>query len=259
MSFIELDFEYAALGVSLRAIRLDPSLSLGAVKEKIKMKVGVEPADMELQLQMPDGGAESIFALADDAATLASVGAASGMKVVVTSRADAAFDASAAAVVEKVTISDEAYAARGNNVRSFKAGMPKKKKAPPATDETGAAAGAALLGALGRRVRLSKSGAEGALRFVGGSGGGEGEDPSPPSLGLAAEKLPKGWWAGVELDGGAGKHDGEVNGQRLFSCAAGNSGAMVRPEGLEVLEVLEEGGGGAGAAAGGEDDEPDEM
>ena len=253
--FIELDFEYAALGVSLRAIRLDPSLSLGAVKEKIKMKVGVEPADMELQLQMPDGGAESIFALADDAATLASVGALTGMKVVVTSRADAAFDASAAAVVEKVTISDEAYAARGNNVRSFKAGMPKKKKAPPATDETGAAAGAALLGALGRRVRLSKSGAEGTLRFVGGSGG---EDNC---LGAAAEKLPKGWWAGVELDGGAGKHDGEVNGERLFSCAAGNSGAMVRPEGLEVLEAMEEGagGGGAGAEVGGEDDEPDEM
>ena len=163
-------------------------------------------------------------------------------QVVVTSRADAAFDASAAAApVEKFALSDEAYAARPNRFK-----RPAKKKAPAATDDTGAEAAAALLAkdAVGQRVKVLRSGAAGTLRFVGGSGGGE--------LGAAAEKLPAGWWCGVELDGDAGKHDGVVGGHRLFGCEAGNSGAMVRPDGVELL--TEE-----GAAAAADDDDPDEM
>ena len=42
-----------------------------------------------------------------------------------------------------------------------------------------------------------------------------------------------GQWVGVALDGPNGRHDGEVEGQRYFTCEAGH-GLMVRPDNLAL-------------------------
>ena len=68
------------------------------------------------------------------------------------------------------------------------------------------------------RVRVARSGASGTVRFVG----------EAPALGPGA-------WLGLELDDGGGKHDGEVKGTRLFTCAAGR-GCVLRPGGARRLD-----------------------
>eukprot|EP00752_Nemacystus_decipiens_P009616 g8593.t1 len=64
---------------------------------------------------------------------------------------------------------------------------------------------------VGRRVRLHPKGILGVVRWVG---------PTHFSAGV---------WVGVELDSCEGKNDGEVQGSRYFTCAAGH-GVFVRPE-----------------------------
>jgi hypothetical protein len=91
-----------------------------------------------------------------------------------------------------------------------------KKKRPAATDDTDRTEAQALV--VGQRVKSKASGKTGTVRFIG-----------------KIEPLPKGFWAGVELDDASGKNDGEVKGIRLFTCEP-NKGAVMRPSTLEAVD-----------------------
>ena len=219
-----LDVAYDELGVRLQDVRFDSASTVLMVKDKLKMKVGLEPEQQKLVLEKTGhwgavggggggGGAAPTVDMDDDSATLASLGAMNNMRIVVTAATDgaAAFDPHAA--VPKYEISDRAYGERGNTFRAHRA----QENIEAAAQQF----------PVGTRVRVAKTGALATVRYAG-----------------AADALGPGAWLGVELDEGGGKHDGEVKGVRLFTCGAGK-GCVLRPAGARTLEDE-----GAAAAAG---------
>ena len=133
--------------------------------------------------------------------------------------------------VEKYVMSDEAYAARDNTYRRFKAGrlaedpewtlekeIAKRKgvayAAPerrPKADDPDFMAGEAAGLEAGARCEV-EGGRRGAVQYVG-----------------RCEGLPLGWWVGVRYDEPVGRNDGSVKGgARYFECPPGY-GAFVRP------------------------------
>ena len=223
-----LDVAYDELGVRLQDVRFDSASTVFMVKDKLKMKVGLEPDQQKLVLEktghwgavggsVGGSGAIPTVDMSDESATLASLGAMNNMRIVVTSVGEgaAAFDPNA--VIPKYEISDRAYGERGNTFRAHRA----KESIEVAVQQF----------PLGTRVRIAKTGALATVRFVG-----------------AADALGTGAWLGVELDDGGGKHDGEVKGVRLFTCGAGK-GCVLRPGGACTLD--DEATAGAAAAAAG--------
>ena len=219
MAKIRLDVRHVGLEMTMAELPLPTDAPLTKVKDTLYPRTGTEPANMQLTLYADiaaaEAGGDGGTALDDDAKSLADYGAAAGMALRLV-------DTDAASVSN--TLNDEAKVdipkveAKANS--GFAAFRKKaKKKAPPATDDTGKDAAAAL--SEGMRVMSIKSGKTGTVRFIG-----------------PIEPLPKGFWIGVELDDATGRNDGEVKGVRLFQCEA-NHGAVMRPGTVKPCEAAE--------------------
>lgn len=196
---------HSGLGASFHPeLKLHPDLTVGALKQKLRSFCGTDPAMQHLSL-LDDRGA-LMAELADDGASLSSVGALDGCTIHITdldptSQVAGLGDES---VVPKVELSAEAEAARKAKLAQFK-----KAKAPAADDEHMAELAAPITIGAACEVTPSK---RGTVRYVG--------------------KIPEiapGWWVGVEYEQPVGKNDGSVKGVRYFSCAP-EVGGFVRPD-----------------------------
>jgi len=152
-------------------------------------------------------------------------------------------------LVTKYEISEEAYNARADSYRKFKAAKvaedpnwtmrgemerrraekdgrpapPMEARPPPAPkveDEEFQAEAAGKV-AVGDRCEAA-GGRRGEVMFVG-----------------KVPELPLGWWVGVKYDEPVGKNDGSVKGARYFECADGYGG-FLRPELVQVGDFPED-------------------
>ena len=218
---LKLDFDHPGLGMTFKELRFPSTTTLSVLKEKLYRRSGTEPAAMTLSL--PSGevldGAEK---------TLEELGLSNdGNCVVIITDSNNTDGVQSLFAAEEAVPKPEGKADAGFS--AFRASRPKAAK-PAASDDTDSAE--AVLLTVGQRVvTLKGKGTAGTVRFVG-----------------KVEPLPKGWWAGVELDTPTGKNDGEVKGVRLFTCAD-NCGAVCRPSTLMPEAEVE-----AAASA-----DPDEM
>jgi tubulin-folding cofactor B len=196
---------HSTLGASFHPeLKLHPDLTVGALKQKLHSFCGTEPAMQHLSL-LDDRGV-LIAELADDGASLSSVGALDGCTIHITDLDPTSQVAGLGeeSAVEKVALSAEAEAARKARLAQFK-----KPKAPAVDDEYMAELAAPINVGAACEVAPSKLGT---VRFVG--------------------KIPEiapGWWVGVEYQEPVGKNDGSVKGARYFSCAP-EQGGFVRPD-----------------------------
>ncbi|WOK94575.1 tubulin-folding cofactor B [Canna indica] len=125
-------------------------------------------------------------------------------------------------LVEKYTISEEAYNKLDNNVRKFKEKMAsqnpqtKGNKLPENYMEDLCANIK-----VGDRCEVEPGEKRGIIKFVG-----------------RAEDLGPGFWVGIQYDEPLGKHDGMVKGKRYFDCPP-QHGAMLRPDKVKVGDYPE--------------------
>ena len=210
-------------------LRIDLHTTVGDMKVKLYRHVGTPAVHQKLALY--DWSGNLVRALDDESKMLGFYGIETGMRIHVTdtdpfslARGGGLEDVS---LVKKFELTDEQYNARGESYRKFReekrkvdptwSVFPKKEAADP---ESFAEEAAAIT--VGQRCEVIPGGRRGTVRFVG-----------------KVEGLPGGWWIGVEYDEPVGKNNGEVKGQKLFSCAD-NYGGMVRPDKVQVGDYPEE-------------------
>ncbi|KAJ3687916.1 hypothetical protein LUZ61_017080 [Rhynchospora tenuis] len=125
-------------------------------------------------------------------------------------------------LVEKYTISDEAYNKLDSNFRKFKEKMisqnptASSKKLPDNYMEDLCANIK-----VGDRCEVEPGAKRGLVKFVG-----------------KAEALGPGFWVGIQYDEPLGKHDGMVKGVRFFQCPPAHGG-IVRPDKVKVGDFPE--------------------
>eukprot|EP00177_Eucheuma_denticulatum_P002361 GFKZ01004237.1.p1 GENE.GFKZ01004237.1~~GFKZ01004237.1.p1 ORF type:complete len:276 (+),score=40.77 GFKZ01004237.1:190-1017(+) len=212
-------------------IRVDHSISIGCLKDKLYTHTGTRPDFMTLLLRASEKGPIRAE-LSDENATLARYGAVSGDWLYVVD--DDPHSASAngwledTSLVPKYVISEEAYNKSDNTYRAYKRKMREKdpnwsmtsalaktlnkreRNAVDVSDDKPAMN-------VGDRAEVNPGGKRGEIRFVGRN----------------LEKLPEGWWVGVAFDEPVGKNDGSVKGVKYFEAQMGYGG-LVRPSSVKV-------------------------
>ncbi|EEC78316.1 hypothetical protein OsI_18050 [Oryza sativa Indica Group] len=206
-------------------IRVSKQTSVEALKDKLWRKTGTSVAFMRLQLR-DDTGA-MIADLDHDDATLASYSPYDGYRLHIIDLDPSSITSGGwledTSLVEKYTISDEAYNNLDTNFRKFKEKMAFKN---PTSDDKQQQSDKHMeeLCAnikVGDRCEVEPGAKRGTVKFVG-----------------RAEALGRGFWVGVQYDEPLGKHDGMVKGIRFFECPQGH-GAIVRPEKVKVGDYPE--------------------
>lgn len=221
VGILVLQIEHTNLKLTrLHEIRLDGTMTLDAVKQRLYLHTGTRPATMRLYLHSTQGRE-----LKDDRASLFQSGVTSGDTLMIVD--DDPFSASAngwledTSLVPKYELSEEAYNKKENTYRKFKQRMREKdpnwsltsalrnkqyEKEPEPTHIK-----------VNDRVKVYPGDKRGCVRYVGKS----------------LEGLPAGWWIGVEYDEPVGKNDGSVKGNIYFSCAP-KYGGFVRVSNVTV-------------------------
>lgn len=216
------------------------SLTVGTVKDKLYGKTGTPPENQSLELRaVAADGSETVIPLTDDSAPLSNYSPNLMTLHVTDTNSDiAAGELEDLSQVEKVTISDNAYSSRKQELADMmrKKRSAAKAEAPAVLDDTYMEAEAALV-FVGARCTTKSGGAHGVVRFVG----------------LIPELKP-GHWVFVELDEPVGRNDGSVSGVRFFTCPP-NHGTVLRPNGIVVEAGGASAAASAGASAAGADDE----
>eukprot|EP00249_Psilotum_nudum_P006676 c19972_g1_i1 orf=241-969(-) len=125
-------------------------------------------------------------------------------------------------LVEKYTISEEAYNKREDTLRKFKekslAEDPSRNQQKMSEDYMQDVAASIQVG---DRCEIGPGAKRGTVMFVD-----------------KVDTLTPGYWVGVMYDEPVGKHDGMVKGKRFFSCTPGH-GAMLRPDRVKVGDYPE--------------------
>ncbi|CAL9768994.1 unnamed protein product [Musa acuminata subsp. burmannicoides] len=125
-------------------------------------------------------------------------------------------------LVEKYTISEDAYNKLDNNFRKFKEKMVSQN--PMAKENKLSENYMEDLCAnikVGDRCEVEPGEKRGIVKFVG-----------------RAEALGPGFWVGIQYDEPLGKHDGTVKGKRYFDCPP-QHGVMLRPDKVKVGDYPE--------------------
>ena len=204
---VSLHVTHSTLADLNAEIKLLPALTIAELKKKLVGYCGTDPQHMHLTLM--DESGRVVAALEDDGEMLSANLPRDGWKIYVVDMDPNSIAASLSDshVVEKVTLSNEAAAARKAEFAKFKASKPKSA----VNEEHLADAAAALV--VGSSC--SANGKQGTVRYVG--------------------KIPEiapGWWVGVEYTEAVGKNDGSVKGARYFTCPP-EMGGFLRPDKLE--------------------------
>lgn len=205
-------------------LRFSLHSTIEAVKERLSRNSGTAVGAMLLQLY--DESDNKLCEMTENSRLLGFYSPLDGYRIHVVDLDPTSFTASGwledTSLVEKYTITDDAYDKRADTFRKFK----EKKIAEDASwsqhkiDEKFMGDLAALIH-VGDRCEIDPGGKRGVVTFVG-----------------KAETLAAGYWIGIQYDEPVGKHDGMVKGKRYFSCPAGH-GVMVRPDKVKVGDYPE--------------------
>jgi len=205
-------------------VRVSQQTTVEALKEKLWKKTGTAVASMRLELRDEIGA--RVADLDRDAAPLAAYSPYDGYWLHIVDLDPSSVTSGGwledTSLVEKYTISDEAYDKLGTNFRKFKEKMvlknpilDDKKQSDNQMEEMCANI------KVGDRCEVEPGAKRGTVKFVG-----------------KAEALGRGFWVGVQYDEPLGKHDGMVKAVRFFECPQGH-GAIVRPEKVKVGDFPE--------------------
>ncbi|KAF7012668.1 hypothetical protein CFC21_026835 [Triticum aestivum] len=204
-------------------IRVSQQTTVEALKDKLWKKTGTAVGSMRLELR--DEAGARVADLDRDAAPLAAYSPYDGYRLHIIDLDPSSVTSGGwledTSLVEKYTISDEAYNKLGTNFRKFKEKMVSKT---PVSDDKQSDNQMEELCAnikVGDRCEVEPGAKRGTVKFV-----------------AKAEALGRGFWVGVQYDEPLGKHDGMVKGVRFFECPQGH-GAIVRPEKVKVGDFPE--------------------
>lgn len=219
-------------------IRVDLHTTIEAVKERLRDRCGTAVESMYLQLYDDEGN--KICDLNEDFRPLGYYSPFDGFRVHIIDKNPTSLSAGGwledTSLVEKYTISDEAYNKREDTYRKYRlqklaedptwtlAKEIANRKgetyvAPEITDDYQADIAANIK--VGNRCEVDPGGKRGEVKFVG-----------------KVDTLAAGYWVGVQYDEPVGKHDGVVKGKRFFTCPPGH-GAMLRPEKVKIGDFPE--------------------
>ncbi|KAJ4840835.1 hypothetical protein Tsubulata_045921 [Turnera subulata] len=206
-------------------IRFSLQSTVEAVKDKLWRKCGTSVNSMRLELY-DDGGGAKVSDLTDDSRPLGFYSPLDGFRLHVIDTDPASVTSGGwledTSLVEKYTISDEAYQKRDGTFRKFKERISAQNPsafAPKITDDYMEDLCANIK--VGDRCEVEPGEKRGVVKFVG-----------------RAESLAPGFWVGVQYDEPLGKHDGLVKGTRYFECPPLHGG-MVRPDKVKVGDYPE--------------------
>lgn len=218
--------------------RFDRTISIRELKSRLEPITGI-PASSQGLVLTTAVGASPIATLDNDDATLDSYPVANLLTLHVTDTSPfaTAHDFTDDSKVEKYEMPTEEYESRQDTVLAYK----KRNKIGRFADDAGVTATpaqtfeeeakhisvgqrcevdfGALPGANPTEESLKK---RGVVQFVGETSFGKG-----------------GWWIGVAYDEPVGKHDGQVDGKRYFTCP-NKHGAFVRPNKVKAGDFPEE-------------------
>ncbi|KAL0051500.1 hypothetical protein WJX82_008707 [Trebouxia sp. C0006] len=233
-STVRLQVTHSNLKAHFMEIRLDLHMSVGSVKQKLMSHTGSSPGSMQLQLKDETG--RLLSQLSEDSRLLGFYSPYDGCIIHVIDTDASSKSASGwledTSKVQKYVMSDEDYAKRENTYKQYK--LMKQKEDPEWTaekelctrkgipyqapkqsakieDNDYMLSEAASLQP-GSRCEVNPGGKRGLIRHVG-----------------RCQKLPKGYWVGVQYDEPVGKNNGTVKGVQYFDCLDGY-GAFVRPD-----------------------------
>ncbi|KAK7243235.1 hypothetical protein RIF29_38026 [Crotalaria pallida] len=205
-------------------IRFSLQLTVEAVKDKLWKKCGTSVNSMHLELY--DDARNKIADLSDNSKPLEFYSPLDGFRLHVVDLDPSSVTAGGwledTSLVEKYTISDEAYNKRDGTFRKYKEKLTSQIPSPveakiPDTYMEDLCANIKV----GSRCEVEPGAKRGAVKFVG-----------------RAEALGPGFWVGVQYDEPLGRHDGLVKGVRYFECPPSHGG-MVRPEKVKVGDYPE--------------------
>ncbi|XP_050228199.1 tubulin-folding cofactor B [Mercurialis annua] len=205
-------------------VRFSLQSTVESVKDKLWKKCGTSVNSMSLELY--DDTKSKICDLSDDSRHLGFYSPLDGYRIHVIDLDPSSVTSGGwledTSLVEKYTISDEAYAKRDGTYRKFKEKFVSQNPSafqPKIADNFMEDLCANIK--VGDRCEVEPGGKRGVVKFVG-----------------RAESLAPGFWVGVQYDEPLGKHDGLVKGVRYFDCPALHGG-IVRPDKVKVGDYPE--------------------
>jgi len=229
-----LQVSHSNLKANFVDIRFDRHMLICQVKDKVSSHTGTPVSSMKLQLRNSSG--QTIAVLEDESKKLGYYSPEDGHVIHVIDLDP--FSASAngwledTSLVEKYTLSDEAYAQRENTFLKYKEAKLREDPTwtvqkdmamrrgetynPPEELPENYGEDGALQIHVGERCEVSPGARRGEVKFVG-----------------KVEGLPCGYWIGIQFDEPVGKNDGSIKGKSYFSCAHLHGG-FARPENVQT-------------------------
>ncbi|GAV91456.1 CAP_GLY domain-containing protein [Cephalotus follicularis] len=205
-------------------VRLSLQMRVESVKEKLWTKCGTSVNSMRLHLY--DDANSKLSELTDDSRPFGFYSPLDGYRLHVVDVDPSSVTSGGwledTSLVEKYSISEEAYKKRGDTFRQFKEKLVSQN--PSAFEAKISENYMEDLCAnikVGDRCEIEPGEKRGVVKYVG-----------------RAESLAPGFWVGVQYDEPLGKHDGMVKGTRYFECPPLHGG-MVRPDKLKVGDYPE--------------------
>ncbi|MQM04348.1 hypothetical protein Taro_037142 [Colocasia esculenta] len=204
-------------------VRFHPESSVAAVKEKLWRKCGTSVDSMVLELY-DDSGAK-VCDLGDDSKPLGFFSPHDGYRIHIVDLDPSSVTSGGwledTSLVEKYTISEDAYNKRDSNFRKFKEKLVSVNPAQGNKLPDNHMEELCTNFKIGDRCEIQPGEKRGVVKFVG-----------------KGETLAPGFWVGVELDEPLGKHDGTVKGKRYFECPP-QHGLLLRPDKVKVGDYPE--------------------
>ncbi|XP_068662446.1 tubulin-folding cofactor B [Aristolochia californica] len=205
-------------------VRFSLQTTVESAKEKLWRKCGTSVESMKLDLY-DDTGAK-VCEMDDNLRPLGFYSPQDGYRVHIIDLDPASVTSGGwledTSLVEKYSISDEAYNKRDGTFRKFKEKLAtqspsvlENKTSDNYMDDLSSRI------KVGDRCEIEPGAKRGVVKFVG-----------------RAETVAPGFWVGVEYDEPLGKHDGMVKGKRYFECRPLH-GALLRPDKVKVGDYPE--------------------
>ncbi|CAD5166220.1 tubulin-folding cofactor B-like [Musa acuminata AAA Group] len=205
-------------------VRFSLEMTVESVKEKLWKKCGTAVDSMVLELY--DDAGSKVCDLSDATRPFGFYSPQDGYRLHIIDLDPSSVTSGGwledTSLVEKYTISEDAYNKLDNNFRKFKEKMVSQN--PMAKENKLSENYMEDLCAnikVGDRCEVEPGEKRGIVKFVG-----------------RAEALGPGFWVGIQYDEPLGKHDGTVKGKRYFDCPP-QHGVMLRPDKVKVGDYPE--------------------
>ncbi|THU71272.1 hypothetical protein C4D60_Mb08t33800 [Musa balbisiana] len=205
-------------------VRFSLEMTVESVKEKLWKKCGTAVDSMVLELY--DDAGSKVCDLSDATRLFGFYSPQDGYRLHIIDLDPSSVTSGGwledTSLVEKYTISEDAYNKLDNNFRKFKEKMVSQN--PVAKENKLSENYMEDLCAnikVGDRCEVEPGEKRGIVKFVG-----------------RAEDLGPGFWVGIQYDEPLGKHDGTVKGKRYFDCPP-QHGVMLRPDKVKVGDYPE--------------------